>query len=213
MRISKSDLQKRNTLTIECLLQFLKTTYLVGKYQRFLSSALVGNRLVSGSSSCKQPIRVLALTDTFDIFNDGPRSRFFRPPAVMPSSPASAGASLPIFCDSRASWHRCRMSSPNFFKSLSGFSCNSASPATASSLSSGEGNLRKLLRKRRISTSLKPLTPSRALTRGRPRFRGLSSPSDPSSLTSDSSSWWFERRDLPSSAPPFPVQINPYFKQ
>ncbi len=161
---------------------------MVGKYHRFLSSALVGNKLESGSSSCKQAIKVLALTETFDILSDGPRSRFFRPPAVMPSSPVSAGVSLPVFCDSRASWHRCRMSSPNFLRSLNGFSCNSASPATASSLFSGEANFRKLFRKRRISASLKPLTLSRALTRGRPRFLGLSSPSDPSSLTSDSSS-------------------------
>ena len=177
---------------------------MVGKYQRFLSSTLAGKSLESGSSSCREVIRVLALTDTFDIFNEGPRSRFFLPPAVMPSSTTSAGMSLPDFCDSRASWQRARMSSPSFLRSLSGFSCNSASPATASSLSSGEANFRKLFRNRRISASLKPLTLSRALTRGRPLFRGLSSPSDPSSLTSDSSSCWC-LRDLPSSAPLFPI--------
>jgi hypothetical protein len=179
-------------------------TYLVGKYQRFLSSTLAGKSLESGSSSCREVIKVLALIDTFDIFNEGPRSRFFRPPAVMPSSTTSAGMSLPVFCDSSASWHRARMSSPSFLRSLSGFSCNSASPATASSLSSGDANFRKLFRNRRISASLKPLTLSRALTRGRPLFRGLSS-SDPSSLASDSSSCWC-LRDLPSSATPFPKE-------
>ena len=122
----------------------------------------------------------------------------------MPSSTTSAGMSLPVFCDSRASWHRERMSSPSFLRLLSGFSCSSASPATVSSRSSGEANLRKLLRNSRISASLKPLTLSRALTRGRPLFRGLSSPSDPSSLTSDSSSCWC-LRDLPSSTPPLPI--------
>ena len=115
---------------------------------------------------------------------------------------------MPDFWLSRASWHRWRINSPSFFKSESGFSSSSASPATASSRWSGDENLRKLLTKRRISASVKPLTPSLALTRGRPRFFGRSSPSDASSLISSESSEVFRLRRLALASSPLPAIQN-----